>query len=333
MTSPLVPDLAEMLDTLSVVQIPMRVRFRGVTVREAALIRGPEGWGEFAPFPEYGDAESSRWLAAAIEAGWVGWPDPVREAIPVNATVPAVAAHEVAGVLQRYDGCTTAKVKVAERGQLLRDDLDRVSEVRDVMGPGARIRVDANGGWTVSEAVDALRRLAAYGLEYAEQPCAGVEELASLRIALARQGIDVLVAADESIRRASDPMRVVREGAADVIVVKVAPLGGVRSALAIAQECGLPTVVSSALDTSVGIRAGLALAAALPELPFACGLSTVELMAGDVTNDSLVPQAGSIALRDLMVDPALLDRWQAPADRRRWWRERVIRCHAHCVTG
>ncbi|HZX98712.1 MAG TPA: o-succinylbenzoate synthase [Dermatophilaceae bacterium] len=333
MTSPLVPDLAEMLDTLSVVQIPMRVRFRGVTVREAALIRGPEGWGEFAPFPEYDDAESSRWLAAAIEAGWVGWPDPVREAIPVNATVPAVAAHEVAGVLQRYDGCTTAKVKVAERGQLLRDDLDRVSEVRDVMGPGARIRVDANGGWTVSEAVDALRRLAAYGLEYAEQPCAGVEELASLRIALARQGIDVLVAADESIRRASDPMRVVREGAADVIVVKVAPLGGVRSALAIAQECGLPTVVSSALDTSVGIRAGLALAAALPELPFACGLSTVELMAGDVTNDSLVPQAGSIALRDLMVDPALLDRWQAPADRQRWWRERVIRCHAHCVRG
>jgi len=333
MTSPLVPDLAEMLDTLSVVQIPMRVRFRGVTVREAALIRGPEGWGEFAPFPEYGDAESSRWLAAAIEAGWVGWPDPVREAIPVNATVPAVAAHEVAGVLQRYDGCTTAKVKVAERGQLLRDDLDRVSEVRDVMGPGARIRVDANGGWTVSEAVDALRRLAAYGLEYAEQPCAGVEELASLRIALARQGIDVLVAADESIRRASDPMRVVREGAADVIVVKVAPLGGVRSALAIAQECGLPTVVSSALDSSVGIRAGLALAAALPELPFACGLSTVELMAGDVTNDSLVPQAGSIALRDLMVDPTLLDRWQAPADRQRWWRERVIRCHAHCVTG
>ena len=320
MTSPLVPDLAEMLDTLSVVQIPMRVRFRGVTVREAALIRGPEGWGEFAPFPEYDDAESSRWLAAAIEAGWVGWPDPVREAIPVNATVPAVAAHEVAGVLQRYDGCTTAKVKVAERGQLLRDDLDRVSEVRDVMGPGARIRVDANGGWTVSEAVDALRRLAAYGLEYAEQPCAGVEELASLRIALARQGIDVLVAADESIRRASDPMRVVREGAADVIVVKVAPLGGVRSALAIAQECGLPTVVSSALDTSVGISAGLALAAALPELPFACGLSTVELMAGDVTNDSLVPQAGSIALRDLMVDPALLDRWQAPADRQRWWR-------------
>jgi O-succinylbenzoate synthase len=191
--------------------------------------------------------------------------------------------------------------------------------------------VDANGGWSVTDAVDALRRLAAYGLEYAEQPCASVEELASLRIALARNGIDVLVAVDESIRKAEDPMRVVREEAADVIVVKVAPLGGVRSALAIAQECGLPSVVSSALDTSVGIRAGLALAAALPELPFACGLSTVELLAGDVTDDSLVPQAGSIALRDLTVEQRHLDHWRAPADREQWWRERVVRCYALLV--
>lgn len=322
------PRLADLLDGLRVVQIPMRVRFRGVTVREAALIRGPKGWGEFAPFPEYEDVEASRWLAAAVEAGWLGWPTPVRDAIPVNATVPAVPAGEVAGVLQRYDGCTTAKVKVAERGQQLGDDVDRVAEVRAVMGSGARIRVDANGGWTVPEAVRALHRLAAYGLEYAEQPCASVEELASLRVTLAHNGIDVLVAADESIRRASDPMRVVREEAADVIVVKAAPLGGVRSALAIAQECGLPTVVSSALDTSVGIRAGLALAAALPRLPFACGLSTLELMAGDVSDDSLVPLAGSIAVRQLTVEPDLLDRWQAPADREQWWRERVIRCHA-----
>ncbi|HEX7538179.1 MAG TPA: o-succinylbenzoate synthase [Dermatophilaceae bacterium] len=333
MTSAPAADLAEVLASLSVVQIPMRVRFRGVTVREAALIRGPKGWGEFAPFPEYDDVESSRWLEAAIEAGWVGWPDPVRGAVQVNATVPAVPAGEVAGVLARYDGCATAKVKVAEVGQRVEDDLDRVAAVRDAMGPAARIRVDANGGWTVAGATDALRRLAAYGLEYAEQPCATVEELAALRVALARNGIDVLVAADESIRRASDPMRVVREEAADVIVVKVAPLGGVRSALAIAGECGLPAVVSSALDTSVGIRAGLALAAALPELPFACGLSTVELLAGDVTNDSLVPRAGSIALRENMIEQSLLDHWQAPADREQWWRERVARCHAHLVEG
>jgi o-succinylbenzoate synthase len=334
MTPPPPPDPEEVLATLSVVQIPMRVRFRGVTVREAALIHGPEGWGEFAPFPEYDDVESSRWLAAALEAGWVGWPDPVRASVPVNATVPAVPAAEVAGILGRYDGCATAKVKVAELGQGVQEDVDRVAAARDAMGPAARIRVDANGGWSVAEATDALRRLAAYGLEYAEQPCASVEELASLRITLARNGIDVLVAADESIRKAEDPMRVVREQAADVIVVKVAPLGGVRAALHVAQECGLPTVVSSALETSVGIRAGLALAAALPELPFACGLGTVELMAGDVSHDSFVPVAGSITLRDLTIDPALLERWRAPADREQWWRERVTRCHrVHCAKG
>ncbi len=327
MTGSTAPDLAALLDGLRIVSIPMRVRFRGVTVREAGLIRGPKGWGEFSPFPEYDDAESSRWLAAAIEAGWVGWPDPLRASIPVNATVPAVPVTEVANILARYDGCSTAKVKVAEQGQQLKDDVDRVAAVRDLMGSQARIRVDANGGWTVAEATDALRRLAAYGLEYAEQPCASVAGLASLRVALARNGIDVLVAADESIRRADDPMRVVREEAADVIVVKVAPLGGVRTALDIAQECGLPTVVSSALDTSIGIRAGLALAAALPELPFACGLGTLELMAGDVTDDSLVPLGGSIALRELTIDEQLLERWRAPADREQWWRERVIRCH------
>jgi len=326
--TPALPDLAELLDGLRVVQIPMRVTFRGLLVREAALIRGPRGWGEFSPFTEYADAESSRWLSAAIEAGWTGWPSPVRASIPVNATVPAVAAGEVAAILQRYDGCTTAKVKVAEGGQCLEDDVSRVAEVRSAMGPSAQIRVDANGGWTIAEATTALRRLSAYGLEYAEQPCASVEELAALRVALAHNGIDVLVAADESIRKASDPLRVVREAAADVIVVKVAPLGGVKAALDIAQECGLPTVVSSALDTSVGIRAGLALAAALPELPFACGLSTVELLAGDVTIDSLVPVGGSIALRDLTIETELLDRWQAPANRRQWWQERVTRCHA-----
>ena len=325
--------MAELLEGMRVVSIPMRVRFRGLSFREVALVHGPMGWGEFGPFPEYDDLESSRWLAAALEAAWLGWPAPVRDSVPVNATVPAVPANEVRDILARYDGCTTAKVKVAERGQRLEDDVDRVAAVREVMGRQARIRVDANGGWTVAEATDALRRLAAYGLEYAEQPCASVEDLAALRVAMARNGIDVLVAADESIRKASDPMRVVREEAADVIVVKVAPLGGVRAALAIAAECGLPTVVSSALDTSVGIRAGLALAAALPELTFACGLGTVELMAGDVTDDSLVPVGGSMVLRDLMVDQTLLDRWQAPADRQSWWRERVIRCHAQCAKG
>ncbi len=327
------PTSAELLDGMRVVSIPLRTRFRGVDHREAALVEGPAGWGEFAPFLEYDTREASRWLAAAVEAAWDGWPDPVRSSVPVNATVPAVDASEVAGVLARYDGCTTAKVKVAERGQSLADDLDRVAAVREVMGPGARIRVDANGGWDLDQAADALARLAAYGLEYAEQPCLSVEDLAALRKHLARNGIDVMVAADESIRRAEDPIRVARAGAADIVVVKVAPLGGVRRALAIAQECGLPTVVSSALDTSVGIAAGVALAAALPRLDFACGLGTVELLVDDVGRPRLVPVAGEIAWGPAQVDLAEVEALAAPADRVAWWRARIEACHAELTIG
>lgn len=327
MATPL-PPLEELLAGLRVVSIPMRVRFRGVTVREAALVRGPLGWGEFSPFLEYGPAEAARWLAATVEAAWRGWPEPVRDSVPVNATVPAVSAAEVPGVLARFDGCTTAKVKVAERGQRLEDDVCRVAAVRDAMGPAARIRVDANGGWDVAQARDALAALAAYGLEYAEQPCASVPELADLRVALARNGIDVLVAADESIRKAEDPLRVAREGAADLIVVKVPPLGGVRRALEIVEECGLPAVVSSALDTSVGMAAGVALAAALPELPHACGLGTVALLAGDVATEPLAPSSGMLPVRAVAADPRLLERWAASPDRELWWRQRVAEAHA-----
>lgn len=326
MTAPVLPPLEELLAGMRVVAIPMRVRFRGVTVREAALFPGPSGWAEFAPFPEYGPAESARWLAATVEAGWGQWPAPVRVSIPVNATVPAVPAGDVAGVLARFDGATTAKVKVAERGQRVEDDLDRVAAVRDVMGPAGRIRVDANGGWSVREATDALSRLAAYGLEYAEQPCAEVSELRELRLSLARHGIDVLVAADESIRKAEDPVRVAREEAADLVVVKVAPLGGVSRALEVVAECGLPAVVSSALDTSVGMAAGAALAAALPELPFACGLGTVALLEGDVTRTPLLPRAGALAVGRVDADQALLAEWAAPADRVAWWTERIRAC-------
>ena len=321
------PDLDALLDGLVVVSIPLRVPFRGVTHREAALVRGPVGWGEFAPFLEYAPPEASRWLAAAVEAAWVGWPEPVRDEVPVNLTVPAVAAGEVAGVVARFDGCTTAKVKVAERGQSLTDDLDRVAAVRDVMGRGARIRVDANGAWSVAEATDALTRLAAYGLEYAEQPCATVDDLRELRTALARKGIDVLIAADESIRKADDPMRVAREGAADLIVVKVAPLGGVRRALDLVGACGLPAVVSSALDTSVGMAAGVALAAALPDLPYACGLGTVRLLDGDVADPSLVPVGGGLRPGLVRPDGELLERYAASPDRVAWWRDRVRGCH------
>jgi len=314
------------LSEVHVVSVPMRLPFRGVLHREALLLRGPHGWGEFAPFPEYDDEEAARWLAAALEATQVGWPEPRREQVPVNATVPAVPAAEVAGVLARFPGCTTAKVKVAQSGQVLRDDVDRVAAVREVLGASGRIRVDANGAWSLSDARWAVAALWAFDLEYVEQPCESVEDLALLRIALARAGIDVLVAADESVRKAADPLRVARAGAADVLVLKVAPLGGVRPALAIAAECGLPVVVSSALDTSVGIRAGVALAAALPDLPYACGLATTSLMAADVVRDSLDGHGGTIPVRPVVAEPELLEQHAARPDRWDWWLARLARC-------
>lgn len=321
------PQLPELLAALRVVAIPLRVRFRGVTEREVSLVRGPNGWAEFGPFLEYRPPEAARWLAAAIEAAWTGWPPPVRDAVPVNATVPAVPAAQVASVLARFDGCTSVKVKVAEAGQTLADDLSRVAAVRDVAGPEARIRVDANGGWAVRDAIEAVSALAVYRLEYAEQPCPDVAGLRAVRLGLARSGVDVPIAADESIRKAEDPLLVAREEAADLVVVKAAPLGGVRRALDIVAGCGLPAVVSSALDTSVGMSAGVALAAALPELPYACGLGTVGLLAGDVTRPSLVPEFGFVRPRPVVPVEDLLERWRAPSDREAWWRARIAECH------
>ncbi len=321
------PGLDELLAGAHVVSLPMRVKFRGILQREALLLRGPLGWGEFSPFPEYDDAEASRWLAAAIEAGWAGFPAPLRDSIPVNATVPAVPARQVPEILARFGRVDAVKVKVAERGQGLNDDSARVAAVREAL-PDAAIRVDANGGWDVPEAVTALRRLAAVGLEYAEQPVPEIAGLAEVRRQLRAAGVPVLIAADESVRKEEDPLKVARAGAADLIVVKVAPLGGVRRALQIVAQAGLPAVVSSALDTSVGIRAGLALAAALPELPYACGLGTVSLLAADVTQDSLVPDDGAITLRDVRPAPELLDAHAAAPERRDWWLDRLRRVHA-----
>jgi O-succinylbenzoate synthase len=324
---PTIPALDELLAGARVVSLPMRVKFRGIMERESLLLEGPAGWGEFCPFPEYGDGEASNWLAAAIEAGWQGFPAPLRPMIPVNATVPAVAAERVPEILARFGRVDAVKVKVAEQGQTLDDDSARLAAVRSAL-PDAAIRVDANGGWDVATAIKALTRLAGVGLEYAEQPVPTIEGLAEVRRALRSAGTPVLIAADESVRKESDPLKVARAGAADLIVVKVAPLGGVRRALDIVAQAALPAVVSSALDTSVGIRAGLALAAALPELPYACGLGTVSLFESDVTTDPLVADDGAIRLRDVAADAGLLEQYAASAERRDWWLARLARVHA-----
>lgn len=329
--SPL-PPLGELEATAAVVRLPLTVKFRGVLEREALLLRGPAGWGEFSPFLEYDDVESSRWLASAIEAAWEGFPEPLRDTVPVNATVPAVGAERVPEILAKYGAVQAVKVKVAERGQSLEDDVARVAAVREAL-PDAAVRVDANAAWTVDEAVEALTALAPFGLEYAEQPAAGIEGLAAVRSRLAASGLRLPIAADESVRKVEDPLRVARAGAADLIIVKVAPLGGVRRALEIVREAGLPAVVSSALDTSVGLAAGVALAAALPGLPHACGLGTGALFAHDVVRSPLVPRDGVLPVRAVFTgaatpDPELLREHAAAADLRAWWLDRLRRCYA-----
>lgn len=319
----MLPELADIVDSARVVALPMATRFRGIDTREALLFEGPEGWAEFSPFVEYADAEAATWLAAAIDFAFRPQPTPLRERIAVNATIPAVAADRVPEVLARFAGCRTAKVKVAEPGQPLADDVARVRAVREAMGPEGRIRVDANGLWNVDEAEHAVHALNEYDLEYVEQPCASVDELAELRTRVKYMGIPI--AADESVRKSSDPLAVARAKAADLLVVKAQPLGGVTHALQIVAAAGLPVVVSSALDTAVGLSQGAALAASLPDLSFDCGLGTASLFLDDVAD--LRPVDGSIAAGRVVPDAAALDRLAAPADRREWWLDRLERCH------
>ncbi|WIE67388.1 o-succinylbenzoate synthase [Curtobacterium sp. MCLR17_054] len=324
------PDLADLLADAHVVALPMRVRFRGITTREALVLRGPAGWTEFSPFVEYDDAEAAAWLRATLDFGWTDH-EPAADSVPVNATVPAVAADDVADLLARYPGCTTAKVKVAEPGTTVDDDVARVAAVRRVMGPEAAVRVDANGLWSVEQATAALERLAPFDLQYAEQPCATVPELAELRSRLA--GLGVRVAADESVRKASDPLAVARAGAADVLVVKAQPLGGITAARAVIADAGLPCVVSSALDTSVGLGMGAFLAAAAMTPGYAAGLGTAAMFAGDVTADPLLPVGGRVPVRRVDVAAAQVERYAASPERTAWWRERVARVHALLAAG
>jgi O-succinylbenzoate synthase len=297
------PSAEELLADSRVIALPLHTAFRGLTVRETMLVRGTAGWGEFAAFTEYDDVESAPWLASAIEQAWglgpTGSERPVfRETVRTNATLPAVDAAGVASVLERFGDFRTVKVKVAEAGQTLADDIARVSAARAFVGDAGRVRIDANGGWNVDEAEHAIRALERFDLEFVEQPCATVLELAELRDRVHRMGI--LIAADESVRKADDPVAVARSGAADILVIKVAPLGGVRRALDIIDQAGLPVVVSSALESPVGLRASFDLASRIEHLDYDCGLATDALFTGE----------------EIPVDAA----------REKWWRDRAIRC-------
>jgi o-succinylbenzoate synthase len=300
--------------------VPLRTRFRGIDVRDGVLLRGPAGWGEFSPFWDYDDAESRRWWDAALEAATEGFPPPVRDRVPVNVTVPAVDAGRAHAIVTA-SGCRTAKVKVADPGQTAADDLARVEAVRDALGPAGAVRVDANAAWDVDTAVARIRELDRVGLEYVEQPCPTLADLAALR-----RRVDVRIAADEGVRRSADPLRVDLREACDVVVLKAQPLGGVRAALRVAEAHGLPCVVSSALESSVGIAAGVALAAALPELPFACGLATVALFTGDVSSTPLLPADGELPVT--RPEPDRLDALAADAATEARWHARIRRVAA-----
>lgn len=291
------------------VRIPMRHRFRRVDHREAVLIRGPAGWGEFSPFPDYPPEVTTRWLAAALELACGALPRPGRDRIPVNVTIPAVdpaTAHSLVG----ESGARTAKVKIGDPGDDAAADEERLLAVKDALGSRGRIRVDVNASWDVETATERLEALTSFDLEYVEQPVATVAEMAELR----RRSL-VPIAADEVVRQSPEPLKVLEQGAADVLVLKVQPMGGISRVLELASRSSVPVVISSALETSVGMYGGLLAASLLAELPFACGLGTVSLIEGDPTLDPLVAEDGMLAVRRPEPDPELLRRWRPDRDR------------------
>lgn len=313
-----------LLASARVVALPLRVRFRGVLEREAMLFEGPNGWTEWSSFLEYEDEEAAQWLAAAIEYGWGQLPEPTRTSVGVNATLPAVAADQVATVLGRYGRFDTVKIKVAEAGQAIADDIDRVLAAR-TFSPDAAIRLDANGGFEVEAAIELAEALSKRDiqLDYFEQPVKTIAELAEARILLNRIGIRV--AADESVRKVSDPLAVAQAGAADLLIIKAQPLGGITRSVEIAQDAGLPWVVSSALETSIGMSMGVHLAALKPNEADA-GLGTLSLFAGDVCERPLAPKDGRLPVGRVMPSESRLEIFKAEDHRSDWWLERLERC-------
>lgn len=314
-------DIAEIL----AFSLPMRMRFRNISQRAGLLLRGPAGWAEFSPFWEYGPPEAAAWLRSALDQATCAPPTLVREQIPINITVPVTTPEQATELINTASAATdiplTAKVKVADPRASHHGDEARLAAVRAALGPHGKVRIDANGAWDLETALELLPRLdrAAGGLEYAEQPCQTIAELATLR-----RRLDIPIAADELVRRAVDPLAVARAQAADVLVIKVQPLGGVRAALQIADQTDLPVVVSSALDTSVGIAAGLHLAGALPQLPYACGLGTVRLFTSDIAQEPLIPATGFLpATARPEVDRDLLDQVPLPRNAVAHWASRL----------
>lgn len=263
--------------------IPLRTPFGGVHERVGLLIEGAQGWGEFSPLA---GIDPMRAMSAALETAEGKFPSPVRDRVRVNVTIPAVEPERAAEMV-RASGCTTAKVKVADN-----NDVARVEAVRDALGPGGHLRIDANGRWDVDTAERMIKVLGRFSLEFVEQPVPTLDQMAMLR-----KRINVPLALDESVANLQDALEATRLGSADVLVLKVQHVGGIDAALQVIETAGLPVVISSPLETSIGLAAGVALAASLLELPYACGLGTLPLLEGDVTDDPLYPVDGFVEVR------------------------------------
>jgi O-succinylbenzoate synthase len=313
--------LEEALASLRVLALPMRTTFRSLDVRETALIKGESGWGEFAPFVEYSDQESLPWLESAIEAADKALSPALRESIPINATVPASNDEaEIEQILSWYPGVDTVKIKV---GTGIKEDLARIKAVRKYL-PKAKIRIDVNGSWSVDDAlinINAIyNEVAGDTLEYVEQPVASLDELRQLKEGMT---VDVKIAGDEVLRKAADPFAINLEGAIDILMLKVSPLGGIKRAMDLASHHKLPVVISSALESAVGISYGLALAARVPRLDYACGLGTSALFNQDISDIPII--SGAIKVKSYPIDIAQIERHELKGERLEWWRNRISR--------
>ena len=321
------PRLFALMGAARVVSIPLRTKFRGMTERELLVFEGPNGWSEWAAFPEYSDEEASVWLEAALEWGYGSIPDPKRDRVKVNAILPAVTGEEIAKLLSRAGNFETVKIKVSESGQSLTADISRIQEVKNLY-PEAKIRLDANGGFEIPAALELIETLLALGikLEYFEQPVKTIAELAELRLEISKRGLETLIAADESVRKSSDPLAVEIAGAADILVLKSAPLGGINKALELAASSKLQIVASSAMQSSIGLAAELHFAASLDNLLFDSGLGTMHLFAGDLVRNPLRPENGVLEVRREELNPSALEIFNAEDHRYDWWIARLERC-------
>jgi O-succinylbenzoate synthase len=310
----------ELFSTMRVVALPTKTNFREISLREVALFKGEYGWGEFSPFLEYGSEESAPWLQCAIEAATKPGPTLYRTSVKVNGTIPALnEPSEIESIVQSFPGVQTFKVKV---GDNLLEDIVRLAKVR-ALAPKAKLRIDVNGNWNVTTAVTNLRAIFENvgPLEYVEQPCATIAELRELKEKLK---LDIPIAGDEVLRKAADPFAVDLSGAVDILALKVQPLGGIARAHKLAEHHKLPIIVSSALESAVGINYGLQLAASFEDLNFDCGLATGSLLNSDVANLPIVN--GQIAISEFSPD---FEPYLVAPDRHKWWQDRVMKTWEH----